>query len=217
MTISPSIPQILDFSLPISSSPFTSSSSLYLSPQKRSVMSPTRTDIHTGMCMFLPCIRILMVPMSSDAHSIACNTNLYLRDLSMALQSYESNISHRYKVGLPVRNGQNAQQSIEPARSAADTGSANPESTSECVRMILGDRSLIFLDLGHPVLLPSPSLEGVCLPSPLYRTFLSKRNSPGSMDWPPIGSVLFPGCGNVRQGREEDIGLQVSNIPPGPL
>jgi hypothetical protein len=36
------------------------------------------------------------------------------------------------------------------------------------------------------------------------------------MDWPPIGSALSPGCGDVRQGREEDIGLQVSNIPHGP-
>jgi hypothetical protein len=37
------------------------------------------------------------------------------------------------------------------------------------------------------------------------------------MDWPPIGSVLFPGRGNVRWDREEDIGFQVSNIPPAPL
>jgi hypothetical protein len=116
---------------------------------------------------------------------------------------------------LPVRNGQDAQQSIVLVRSAVDTGSANIEFTSEYVRMILDDRSLIFVDLGHLVLLPSPSLEGVSSPpSPLYRKFLSERNSLGSMDWPPIGSVLFPGCGNVRQGREEDIGFQVSNIPP---
>jgi hypothetical protein len=34
------------------------------------------------------------------------------------------------------------------------------------------------------------------------------------MDWPPIGSSLFPGRENVRQDREEDIGFQVSDIPP---
>ena len=82
--------------------------------------------------------------------------------------------------------------------------------------MILGNRSLIFLDSSRLVPLSSPSSEGVSrLPSPLYRTNLSERNSIGSMDWPPIGSVLSPGRGNVWQDREEDI--EVSNIPPGPL
>jgi hypothetical protein len=33
------------------------------------------------------------------------------------------------------------------------------------------------------------------------------------MDWPPIGSALSPGSGNVRQDREEDVGFEVSNIP----
>jgi hypothetical protein len=172
------------------------------------------------MRMLLPWIRALMVPMSLDVHSITCNTNKLRRyesltdlcNLSLALRSCESNIGHR------LRNGQDAEQSIELVRSAVDTGGANPEFTSECVSVILGDRSLIFLDLGHLVLLSSPSLEGVSRPpSPLYRTFLSERNSPGSMDWPPIGSVLFPGRGNVRRDREGDIGFQVSNIPPGPL
>ena len=187
MTIPPLLPRILDFSLPISSSP----------------SSPT----DTGMRMLLPRIRTLMVPISLDIHFTPCNTDSYLRDMSLALQCCESNISHR------LRNGQDAQQSIELVRSAVETGSANPESTSECLRTILGDRSLIFLDLDHLVLLPSPSLEGVShLPSSPYRTFLSERNSPGSMDWPPIGSVLFPVRGNVRRDREGDIGLQVSNI-----
>jgi len=36
------------------------------------------------------------------------------------------------------------------------------------------------------------------------------------MDWPPIGSALSPGRGDVRQDREEDVGFEVSNIPPGP-
>lgn len=157
------------------------------------------------MRMLLPWIRTLMVIMSLDVHSITCNSDSHACNLSLALQCCESNISHR------LRNGQDAQQSIELRRSAVETGGANPEFTSECVRMILGDRSLIFIDLGHLVPLSSRP------PSPLYRTFLSKRNSPGSMDWPPIGSVLFPGRGNVRRDREEDIGFQVSNIPPGPL
>jgi hypothetical protein len=220
MTIPPLLPWILDFSLPTSSSPFTSSSSsLYLSPQKRSVISPTRADIHshsfcpadTGTRMLLPWIHTLMVLMWSDVHSITCNTDPYLRNLSLVLQSCESSTTHRYEVGQG--NGQDAQQSMELERSAVDTGSANPEFTSECVRMVLGDRSLIFLDLGHLVPLSSPSLGGVSrLLSPLYRTFPSERNSPGSMDWPPIGSVLYPRRGNVRRDREEDIGFQVSNI-----
>jgi hypothetical protein len=81
---------------------------------------------------------------------------------------------------------------------------------------MLRDRSIIFLDLGHLVPLSSPSLEGVsCPPSALHRRFLSERNSLGSMDWPPIGSALFPGRGNVRQDHEED--TEVSDFPPGPL
>jgi hypothetical protein len=35
------------------------------------------------------------------------------------------------------------------------------------------------------------------------------------MDWPPIGSSLFPGRENARQDCEEDIRFQVSDSPPG--
>jgi hypothetical protein len=90
--------------------------------------------------MLLPWIRILMVLISSDVHSITCNTDSYFRNLSLVLQSCESGTGHRYEVG--VRNGQDAQQSTELVRSAVDTGSANPEFTSKCVRMVLADRSL---------------------------------------------------------------------------
>jgi hypothetical protein len=94
-------------------------SPLSLSHQKRSVISPTRTYIHshtfspvdTGMRMLLPCIRTLMVPMSSDVHLITCDsdTDSYLSELSLALQS------------------------CELVRSAVAYDSANPEFTSECL------------------------------------------------------------------------------------
>lgn len=137
-----------------------------------------------------------MVPISPDVH---CKTDSYL-NLSLERQSCESSISHRYEDGLP--KGQ-----------PEGPGSANPEFTSECLRMILGDGSLTVSDFGHPLPLSSPSPEGVPrLPSPLYRTFLSERNSIDSMDWPPIESVLFPRRGNVRQDHKEGVGFKVSDI-----
>ena len=154
--------------------------------------------------MFIPWIRTLMVSISTDVHSITWNTESFLLELSLALQSCESNSSHHYEV--EPDDVQDVHQSTELVRSAVDPGSTNPEFTSECLRMIPGDTSLIILDLDHLLPPSSPSLEGVSrLLSRRYRTSLSERNSLGSMDWPPIGSVLFPGSGDVRQGREEDV------------
>jgi hypothetical protein len=138
MTIPPLQPWILDFSLPVSSSP----GSLYLSDQERSAISPTPSDIHshsfcpsdTGMWMVLSRICTLMVSMSSDIHSIACNSTdsfFFELELSLAFPSCDSNLSHHYEVGLG--NEQDVQQSTELVRSAVDPGSANPDFTSECL------------------------------------------------------------------------------------
>ena len=62
MTIPPLLPRLLDLPLPFPSSPFNSSSSLYLDDQGYPVMSPTPSDIDchllyptdTGTRMFLP-------------------------------------------------------------------------------------------------------------------------------------------------------------------
>ena len=78
------------------------------------------------------------------------------------------------------------------------------------------NESLKHLDIRH--LIPSPRSEDRSFPpSQLPRAFSSEGNSADSMDWPPIGSMLYPGRGNVRQGCEGDIGFQVSNILPAPL
>ncbi len=79
--------------------------------------------------MLLPWMRTLMVPMSSDIHSTTWNTNTFLLELSLALQSCEPSLSDHYEDGL----GNGAQQSTELVRSAVDPGSANPEFTSECL------------------------------------------------------------------------------------
>jgi len=62
-----------------------------------------------------------MDAMSSDAHSISCNTDTdsFLLELSLALKSCDK-INHHYGAGL-----RNDQQDVQQ--------SANPESTSECV------------------------------------------------------------------------------------
>ena len=125
--------------------------------------------------------------------------------------SCESITSHHHEVGL--HKDQDVQLSTELVRSSVDPGSANPEFTGECLyAWFFGDRSLTFLDLSHHLPPPSPSSEeNSRLLSPLCRIFLSERNGPGSMDWPPIGSALSPGRGDVRRDREEDVGFQVSN------
>ena len=43
-------------------------------------------------------------------------------------------------------------------------------------------------------------------------TFLSERNSIGSVDWPPIESTPFRVRRNVR--RDDGTGVQVSDVPP---
>ncbi|KAI0264535.1 hypothetical protein BGY98DRAFT_611740 [Russula aff. rugulosa BPL654] len=128
----------------------------------------------------------------TDIHSIIYNSDSFLIELSLAVRSCDSNSSHHYEVGLG--NEQDVQQSTELGRSAVD-----PD----------------FTYLGHLPPPSSPSSAGVSrLLSPIYRTFLSERNSLGSMDWPPIGSALSPGSGNVRQDREEDVGFEDGTDDP---
>ena len=128
-------------------------------------------------------------------------------------QSCESITSHHDEVGL--HKDQDVQHSTELVRSFVDPGGANSEITGECLyAWFFGDRSFTFLDLSHHLPPPSPSSEeNSRLLSPLCRMYLSERNGPGSMDWPPIGSALSPGRRNVRQDCEEDVDFQVSNGP----
>jgi hypothetical protein len=136
---------------------------------------------------------ILMMSMSSDVNAIT-HSDSYLFDLSLALQSCNPNISY-YKIDLPV---------------AVDSGNANHEPTSEfCTHNSQWIRSLMCPDLDR--LLPSPLSEGLSLLPPSFqsRTFLSERNSFGSVDWPPIVSSLLPG-----RRRDNDIGVQVSDVTP---
>ncbi len=82
-------------------------------------------------------------------------------------------------------------------------------STGECLSLS-ANGSLKNLDLCH---LPSPLSEVFSLPSfHLPRTFLSERNSLGSVDWPPIGPSLLPEDGNAPQ--DDNIGVTVSDVPP---
>jgi hypothetical protein len=83
-------------------------------------------------------------------------------------------------------------------------------STGECLLSLSANESLKSLDLCR---LPPPLSEVFPLPPfHLPRTFLSERNSLGSVDWPPIGSSLLPEDGNAPQ--DDNIGLTVSDVPP---
>ena len=56
-----------------------------------------------------------------------------------------------------------------------------PDSDSQILRSLLEDLSLARFELS--------------------RAFLSEGNSFGSVDWPPIGSLLFPGDRNARNDQ----------------
>jgi hypothetical protein len=64
-------------------------------------------------------------------------------------------------------------------------------------------------------LLSPPRSEDFSLPPfILPRTFLSERNSLGSVDWPPIGSSLLPEDENARQDDNINLRSPVSDVPP---
>ena len=64
-------------------------------------------------------------------------------------------------------------------------------------------------------LLPPPQSEDFSLPPfPLPRTFMSERNSLGSVDWPPIGSSLLPKDGDSQKDDNTSLRSPVSDVPP---
>jgi hypothetical protein len=107
---------------------------------------------------------------------------------------------------------------------SVDLDNASHESTGEC----LCERFSANGSLKHPDLyrlLPSPLSEDFSLsPFLLPRTFLSERNSLGSMDWPPIGSSLLPADGNARHDEllekrkslDSEVAKTIADLPfPG--
>jgi hypothetical protein len=79
-----------------------------------------------------------------------------------------------------------------------------------------GRHSVKHSDLRSTSYSPSPlPSEPFPLPSLVSRTLFPEKayeDSVGSVDWPPIGSTLYPLCGNVR--HDEGIDFQVSDAPP---
>ena len=183
MTVSPSMPRLLDLSLPPSSLP-SSDSSLYLSPQMPNILkfsSPPSSSSQSGTGFST----------LSDLDAIALDADPQIP--SSLLPAPPSHIS------LDISHH-------EVSRSTQiDLDNASQESTGEYLRRFSANGSLKPSDLYRlqPSLLSETFSLPPFIPPPVPRSFLLEGGSFGSMDWPPIGSSLLPEEGNVRKDEDK--------------
>ena len=211
MTVSPSVPRLLDLSLPPS---LPSSDSFYSIHQKCS--ATLHDSAHSrlfrarraGMlASVLPRFPILIYLAPSDSEPITHNA-----DVDSIHMTFPSSLPCILDFSLPPSPSPSRTSSLtsslhflhqeclatRPTSCPADSGMAHP--LLRCYLLMFS--TLSDLDVIAPNSTLRPSFQDFSLaPFELPRAFLSKGNSFGSMDWPPIVSSLFPGDGNARKDQ----------------